>query len=44
MTDLEIAKNAKLKPITEIAKKAGIKEEELELYGKFKAKIKKAVN
>lgn len=39
MTDLEIAKNAKLKPIIEIAKKAGIKEEELELYGKFKAKI-----
>ena len=39
MTDLEIAKNAKLKPITEIAKKAGIKDEELELYGKFKAKV-----
>lgn len=39
MTDLEIAKNAKLKPITKIAEKAGIKEEELELYGKFKAKI-----
>lgn len=39
MTDIEIAKSTKLKPITEIAKKAGIAEEELEMYGKEKAKI-----
>ncbi|PJC48290.1 MAG: formate--tetrahydrofolate ligase [Candidatus Omnitrophica bacterium CG_4_9_14_0_2_um_filter_42_8] len=38
-SDLEIAQSAKLKPILEIAKKIGIKENELELYGKYKAKI-----
>lgn len=37
--DLEIAQSSKLKPILEIAKKIGIKENELELYGKYKAKI-----
>ena len=39
MTDIEIARNTILKNITEIAKKIGIKENELEQYGKFKAKI-----
>jgi formate--tetrahydrofolate ligase len=39
MTDIEIARKVKLKPITEIAQKAGITEEEIELYGKEKAKI-----
>ncbi|MDP2911750.1 MAG: formate--tetrahydrofolate ligase [Candidatus Omnitrophota bacterium] len=38
-SDLEIAQTAKLKPIIEIAKRIGIKEDELELYGKYKAKI-----
>ncbi len=38
-SDLEIAQAAKLKPIIEIAKKMGIKEDELELYGRYKAKI-----
>ncbi len=38
-SDLEIAQSSKLKPIVEIAKKIGIKEEELEFYGKYKAKI-----
>ena len=38
-SDLEIAQAAKLKPIVEIAKKMGIKEDELELYGNYKAKI-----
>ncbi|MDP2921950.1 MAG: formate--tetrahydrofolate ligase [Candidatus Omnitrophota bacterium] len=38
-SDLEIAQAAKLKPIVEIAKKIGIKESELELFGKHKAKI-----
>ena len=39
LTDIEIAQRAKMLPITEIAKKAGIKEDELELYGKYKAKL-----
>ena len=39
MTDIEIAQSAKLKPITEIAKVAGIDYDNLELYGKYKAKI-----
>src|SRR3989338_1858565 len=38
-SDLEIAQAAKLKPITEIARQIGIKEDEIELYGKYKAKI-----
>jgi len=38
-SDLEIAQAAKLRPIIEIAKEAGILEEELELYGKYKAKV-----
>ena len=44
MTDIEIAKNAKLKKITEIAKDIGIMEDELEMYGKYKAKISSEVN
>ena len=39
MTDIEIARNAKIKKINEIAKENGISEEYLENYGKFKAKI-----
>ena len=39
MTDIEIARNTKLKPIEQIAKDIGIQEEEIELYGKYKAKI-----
>ena len=39
MTDLEIAKNVKLEKITEIGKKLNISEENLEIYGKYKAKI-----
>jgi formate--tetrahydrofolate ligase len=38
-TDLEIAQSAKMKPIQEIAANMGIHEEELDLYGKYKAKI-----
>lgn len=38
-TDIEIAQGAVLKPITEIAEKLQILEDELELYGKYKAKI-----
>jgi formate--tetrahydrofolate ligase len=38
-TDLQIARAATLRPIGEIAAKAGIPEDALEPYGKFKAKI-----
>ena len=39
LTDIEIAQNAKLKKITEIAKQLNINEDDLELYGKYKAKL-----
>ena len=39
MTDLTIAKQAAIRPIQEIAQRAGIAEDALELYGKYKAKI-----
>lgn len=38
-TDLEIARRAVLKPITEIAGRAGIAPDHLEPYGRYKAKI-----
>ncbi len=38
-TDIQIAQEAKLRPIAEIAKEMDILEDELELYGKYKAKI-----
>jgi len=40
LSDIEIAQRAKMKPIQEIAKKIGIAENYLELYGNFKAKLK----
>ncbi len=39
LSDIEIAQSAKLIPIQQIAEKAGIPEEYLEPYGKYKAKI-----
>ena len=39
MTDLEIAQSAKMKKITEVAKTLNLGEDDLELYGKYKAKI-----
>lgn len=39
MEDIEIARQAKLKNITEVAKKLGVDEEYIEQYGKYKAKI-----
>lgn len=39
MTDIEIARNVKLEKITEVARKYGITEDDLEVYGKYKAKI-----
>lgn len=44
MTDIEIAKSVKLKKIAEIAKDIDISEDELEMYGKYKAKISSEIN
>ena len=41
-TDIEIAQECKMQKITEIAKVAGVDEEYLEMYGKYKAKIDSA--
>ena len=38
-TDIEIAQEAVMLPIKEVAAKLGIEEDDLELYGKYKAKI-----
>ncbi len=38
-TDIQIAQEAELKPIAQVAKALAIPEEDLELYGKYKAKI-----
>lgn len=38
-SDIEIAQNAKMRPVAEIAEELGILEDELELYGKYKAKV-----
>ena len=39
MTDLQIAKTVTLEPITEIAKKFGVDSNNIEMYGKYKAKL-----
>ena len=44
MTDIEIARSVQLKKITEIAKDIDIIEDELEMYGKYKAKISSEIN
>lgn len=38
-SDIEIAQEAKMKPIVEIAQSLGLDEDDIELYGKYKAKI-----
>ena len=38
-SDIEIAQNAKMKPIVEVASSIGIHDDELELYGPYKAKV-----
>ena len=38
-SDVEIAQQAKMKPITQVGAELGIGEDELELYGKYKAKL-----
>ena len=39
LTDVQIAQSAQMKPIKEIANQVGLVEDDLELYGKYKAKI-----
>ncbi len=39
LSDIEIAESCKMKDIREIAEKLGLDENNLELYGKYKAKI-----
>ena len=41
-TDIQIAQDAKLMPITEVANQLGISFDDLELYGKYKAKLSDA--
>ena len=38
-SDIEIAQEAVMLPITEVAKQVGISQDDLELYGKYKAKL-----
>ena len=38
-SDIEIAQEAQLQPIKEVAKSLGLEEDDLELYGKYKAKL-----
>ena len=38
-TDIQIAQEAEMKHIKEVAVQAGISEDELEFYGKYKAKL-----
>ena len=42
-TDIEIAQSAQLKPIWEIASEIGLEKDDLEFYGRYKAKISPAV-
>ena len=43
LTDIEIAQQAKMEPIAKVGAKIGIHEEELEFYGKYKAKLSNSV-
>lgn len=38
-TDIEIARSVRMKPIADIARQMGIDPEDLEMYGKYKAKV-----
>lgn len=44
MTDIEIARSCRLQHITDIAANLGVDENDLELYGKFKAKVTSVPN
>ena len=43
LTDIEIAQQAELLPIRNIAEKIEIREDDLEYYGKYKAKLSEAL-
>ncbi len=43
LTDIEIAQSAKLLPVAQLAEKLGVREEELEPYGRYKAKLSPAL-
>ena len=38
-SDIEIAQEATMLPVTEVAKRAGLSEDQLELFGRYKAKV-----
>lgn len=43
LSDIEIAHAAKIKPISQIAAKLGISDDEIDFYGKYKAKLSQSV-
>ena len=43
LSDIEIAQSAQVQPIVNIARKLGIKEDDLEYYGKYKAKLSESL-
>ena len=44
LSDIEIAQQAVLKPVAEIAKDLGINDNELEPYGRYKAKLNESLS
>jgi len=38
-SDIEIAQEAKMRPITDVAATLGLTDDDIELYGKYKAKV-----
>ena len=43
LSDIEIAQQAEMQPIRNVAKKLGLHEDDLEFYGKYKAKLSRGV-
>lgn len=43
LSDIEIAQQAKMQPIRQVAEKLGLHEDDLEFYGKYKAKLSRSV-
>ena len=41
LSDIEIARSVKLRPINEVAEELGLKEEQIENYGRYIAKVKR---
>src|SRR5579872_6675543 len=38
-SDIEIAQEVRMRPIVEVARECGLQEDELDLYGRYKAKV-----